>query len=148
MAYDATSTLTFALEKADRLAVQIFNESTTIKSRAELGGISYSDLHDYMTTLDIRITDYTELDAQPGIVQFARDQKSNQAYDIGAEFNAMITNITAVRDWLNTNLPLSSGGFLEEYTRVNFVKVNRTFTVGQAATLVTVIDDLLAAIEV
>ena len=114
MAYDARMTLTKALERADSLSIQVFNQSTGIKDRAELGGISYSDLHDYMTTLDKRITDFNELDAQPGIVQFARDQKSDQAYDIGAEFNAMIANITSVRDWLNTNLPLSSGGFLEE----------------------------------
>ncbi len=148
MAYDAKMTLTKALERADQLAQQVFNQTTTIKVRAETGGIPYTDLHDYMTTLAQRIIDYNELEAQPGIVQFARDQKSNQAYDIGAEFTTMIANITAVRDWLSTNLPLSSGGFLEEYTRVSFVKVRRTFTVGQAATLITVIDDLLASIEV
>ena len=148
MAYDATMTLTAALEKADRLARQIFNQSTTVKSRAEAGGISYEDLHDYMTTLAQRIIDYTELDAQAGIVQFARDQKSNQAYDIGAEFTTMIANITSVRDWLSTNLPLSSGGFLEEHTRVDFKKVRRTFTVGQAAALAPLIDTLLASIEV
>lgn len=86
--------------------------------------------------------------ATPGIVQYAKDQVNDQAYDVVAEFNAMMTAMQNTLASLIAMFPKDGGGFLlYQKLNANGSFTNRTFTAAQLAPVVTLIDAVIATIS-
>lgn len=84
----------------------------------------------------------------PGLPQYAKDQHSNQSYDVVAQYNAMKTLMVSVRDTLITMFPKDANGFLLYQTlNASGVLVTRTFAAAQVAPAVVAIDALIASIQ-
>lgn len=85
--------------------------------------------------------------ATPGLGQYAKDQEANPAYDVIAEFNAMIAAFTSVRDTLIGMFPKDANGFLLYQTlNPNGTISRRTFTAAQLAPAVAQINSAIATI--
>ncbi len=150
MTYNAKTTLSDALNQADGLARQVVAQATDMRTRAQNGTATYTQLHDYLTSLTRQIGEFNTISGMAGMVQYAKDQKADQAYDVGAAFTEMVSATTDARDWLDTNLPLGADNYLEEFTRdpTTHAKITRIFTAGQTTSLVTMLTALLSSIEV
>ena len=89
------------------------------------------------------------LAAVPGIGDYAKTQFGDSGLDIGAEWLAMRTQLDAVILWVATNIPkdtVSNRWILTEEI-VNGLRVDRTFTPAETATMRTVLDALIATID-
>lgn len=93
------------------------------------------------------IVDFNNIKAIVGIAQYAKDQEEDQAYDVVAEFNAMIAATEAVITQITTSFPKDGSGFLLSHTlNGSGVLVPRVFTSGQLTGTVTAFNTLSAAI--
>lgn len=85
--------------------------------------------------------------AVPGVGQFAKDQYANQAYDVVAQFAAMLAAVDAVIAQITGSFPKAvSGEVLERVLNADGSITMGTFTAAQLATLVTLLQTLDAAI--
>lgn len=84
--------------------------------------------------------------AVPGIVAFAKDQENDQAYEPVTEFNALVTAVDAVLTEIETTYPTDGEGYLLDRKLVSEAIEQRSFTGAQLATLVTLVDAVIAAI--
>jgi hypothetical protein len=87
--------------------------------------------------------------AVPGVLQYAKDQYDDQAYNIGAEFTAMLGAIDAVIAEIHTSFPVdNSGGELKEKVlNADGSITMRTFTAAQLANVRTLLQTLDGAIS-
>ena len=71
-----------------------------------------------------------------GIAAYAQAQEGDEAYDVAAEFTAMIDACTGVINWIVANIPTANTYVQLETWSASGVTV-RTFTTGQTAGLRT-----------
>ena len=84
----------------------------------------------------------------PGLVAYVREQISDPAIDIVAEYNAMLTQINATKNWIAANFPKDASGYLLYHqlgadSRI----VQRTLAPAQTAGLRTQLTALIATID-
>jgi len=90
----------------------------------------------------------TGLAATPGIVQYAKNEASDQAYDIVAEFQTILAAMISARDTLIGMFPKDGNGFLTYQTlNANGTVATRTFTAAQLAPAVAIIDSVIALLS-
>lgn len=84
-----------------------------------------------------------------GVLQFAKDQYDDQAYNVAAEFTAVLNAIDAVIAQVVSDFPVdNSGGELKEkLLAVDGAVTARTFTAAQLATVVSLLQTLDNAIS-
>lgn len=87
--------------------------------------------------------------AVPGVVQFARDQYDDQAYDVAGSFTAMLNAIDGVIGGIFSAFPTapSGGEVRERVLNADGSITMRTFTGAQLASLVSLLQTLDAAIS-
>jgi hypothetical protein len=94
------------------------------------------------------IADLTSLATTPGLVDYAKSQVDDPAYDVVAEFTAMRAAMVACRDGLISTFPKDGSDFLLYQTfNANGSLATRTFTAAQMAGSVALIDAVLATIN-
>ena len=136
-----------AYQKAQNESIRVKAFATQANAALAAGNVSANAVIQIMTNLKSTIEVWDSVSSLSGIAQFAKDQESDQAYDVVAEFTAMRAEAVAARDWVITNFPTSAGGFIEKDTlQVDGSITVRTFTPAQTAGLQTALADLIAAI--
>jgi hypothetical protein len=85
--------------------------------------------------------------AVPGVVQYAKNEYDDQNYNVAAEFTTMLNAIDAVINGIFTAFPVGSGGEVRERVlNADGSITMRTFTSGQLASLVTLLQTLDSSI--
>lgn len=122
----------------------------TVQERAKIAAASVTAdlLISLMSGLHRQVAAMEALTSTPGLAQYARDQADNQALNIVAEYTAARTAIWAARDWLSTNLnALNNASGRPDLHEWNGFEVGfRSFTTGQTAPLLPLLDAITAAI--
>lgn len=88
-----------------------------------------------------------EIAAIPGLADYARAQESDAAYDVAAEFVAVIAAVESTITWMQAAIPVSAG-YEQMYTRAanGFDLVPRLFTAAALSPLVTRLQAIAAAV--
>ena len=68
---------------------------------------TYSAIASYYGILNRAHNQLTTIAQTAGIAAFAIEQEDDPLYDLVVEFQAMLGAITAAKDWMTANLPLS-----------------------------------------
>lgn len=90
----------------------------------------------------------TTLANTPGVAEYAKAQASDPAYDVVAEFNAILSAMINARDTLIGMFPKDGGGFLL-YQKLNpdGTVFTRSFTAAQLAPVVALLDSVIAVLS-
>jgi hypothetical protein len=84
----------------------------------------------------------------PGIAAYAQQQFNDPAYNVGAEFTAMVNALQAVVAWVVNNFPKDANGFLLSHTiNANGSRTPRVFTPAQTAGLTTALNNAIVTIS-
>lgn len=94
-----------------------------------------------LNNLSRTITTLNSVSALPGLQAYAQQQFGSPAYDVAAEFTAMVNALTAIESWLKTNIPSNSVSI------VNGVLTGNTYTPAQTAALRTLVNTAITTIE-
>lgn len=137
------------LREAQSVAGAIRRRTNELRAVAEAGPLDRITLVRYMGQLTQAIDRWAAIAAVPGIVQYARDQFGDQGLDIAAEFSAMTTAATTMRDWLFAAFPkdAGSGAWLVFEFGQDGQPIPLQFTSGQLAGFVTRANTLTATIS-
>lgn len=128
--------------EAKRLAIALKSYCQDVKDASAAGPISGNlaiALHERLISDRAR---FVAIGAITGMAAYAQDQENDNAYDVVAEFNAMVAAIASVRDWLIANV--STSGWVTFSTSGVATK---TFSSAQTAGLRTQLDSLIATIN-
>lgn len=101
-----------------------------------------STLKGYRDELDV-------LKTVQGLAQYARDQENDQAYDVAAEFNALVAAIDAVIAEIFLTYPTAnpSGAVIERVLNADGSVTPLTFTSAQLASVKTLVDAVVVSID-
>jgi len=151
MAWPASTTaLSRAVHEANDTALTVRNAAVGLRDDSAAGDVNASRIISMWTRLNDAIAILTALAAIPGIGAWAKDEMNDPDLDVATEFNAMMTAMGDVRDWIATNFPVGTGpgaGYLLEKQFSGTQIVSRTFTPAQTAGLRTELDALIATIS-
>lgn len=147
MALPTASPLTKALQEAQQLWTGIKSWAANRKATMAAGNVTADyvlDVHRHAVDVDGRLATYATV---PGIVQYAKDQYDNQAYDIAADFTALRSAIQAVRDEVETAIPKDTPTpYLLTHQFTANVLTPRTFSSANTATLQTLLQAVVDAV--
>lgn len=144
MAFRAVKADTYAAIRSR--ATQLKKFATDSKALMLAGPVSASAIRQL---LDLFIQGKAELQTASGvsgIVEYAKAQEGDAAYDVAAEFTAMLSACTGVIDWIVANVPTNSGYVLTEQWSASGVTL-RTFSTSQTAGLRTTLDTFIATVN-
>lgn len=145
MAYP-TGVLSRALEQIDDRAAALKLFAQQLRAECAAGNTPSSRILDAYIILVQERAELVAAAAVPGIVDYARTQKNNQALDVVTEFTAMVAAIDGVTSWLTTNFPKDASGYLLAKQFSGNTIVDRMFTPAMTATFRTQLDALIATI--
>lgn len=133
-------------QRAKRVAVQVKLLADTRAASFATGATS-AEILSTVDNLRALKSALDEAKATPGIADYARSQEDNQAYDVVAEFNAMLAAIDAVIANVVTTIPKDGSGFLlVDRIETDGSLTPRDFTGPQLTGLVNELNSLSAAI--
>ena len=138
--------LSDVLVQARAIARGISSSSQSMRDHTAAGDVSARGIAMFMHDLSLKSVDLARLKAVPGIVQYAKDQYADAAYDIAAEFTVMQAAVASAVNWLSANLP-TDGRWLQMEEIVEGLVVQRMLTSAQTAGLRTELDALIATID-
>jgi len=130
-----------------RRAVDLKSRVQTLRDRSASGPVNREDVVELMRTLASTLVGWAETKALAGIGPYAQDQLGDSSLDVGAEFTAMETEATSLRDWIFTNFPKDASGawLVREYGSDGSI-TQLTFTSAQMGGFRTRADSLIATI--
>ena len=82
-----------------------------------------------------------------GIAQYAKDQENDQTYDVVAEFTALLANLDAITSAVSDGYPRDNNGYLLDRKVVGDTIEFRTFTSGQLASFVSLMQSAVNGIS-
>ena len=86
-------------------AVQLKLNLQSMNSYLAANGADYDYLRNIYRTLERADAQFDNLKSTPGILQYAKDQEAEPAYDISAEFTTMQAAISDALTWMDGNVP-------------------------------------------
>lgn len=106
MAFKASNVIPqVAYQTVKQAAVQLRLNLVAMISTLSSKSVDYDYLSDVYLTLKRANDQFNTLKATPGLAQFAKDQESDQAYDVAGEFTAMQGAITSAMGWIEGAAP-------------------------------------------
>ena len=141
MAFKVTA---FSLQRAFEQLLQIATQEKTYLANwnARLAvNISGLDAVEIVSNIDRALVSFDQVSQTAGLAQYAKDQFATPAYDIVAEYTAMIAALAAIRTWLRTNIPSTA------ISIVNGVPVGQTFIPADTAPLKALVVAAIATID-
>jgi hypothetical protein len=148
MAFRATNILPVdALRDAKRLIVSVRRDAVRYKAQFESSGANSQTILGVLAGLGSAHQQLLTLSATPGIVQFAKDQENDQAYDVAGEFTALLALMVDAATALAQAIPKSGGYLLANTLDANGFQVPREFVPADLVAVVSALDDLILAIE-
>jgi len=147
MAFRATNVLPAeGLRDAKGLAVNLDNYAASLSVSFARGENSERILNALSTLISYRQR-FASIAATPNLAQYAKAQENDPAYDIGAEFTAMIATLDTVITTIQAAFPKDANGFLlAETLNAAGERVPRKFTGAQLAGIVADLDAVVAGI--
>jgi hypothetical protein len=92
-------------------------------------------------------TRLNEIAAVPGIADYAVAQEGDPAYDIVAEFGALIAQLVAAKDWLYAAIPRDVNGYILVHTTTPDGEIiARVYTPAESAAFIPYLDAIALAI--
>jgi len=129
-------------------ARRVKDTSIDLRDRSASGPISAKEILDYNTQLADALDKFNKSKSVPGILQYAKDQESDQNLDIAAEFTSMLNTCVNTRDWIVANFPADGSGNLSLLKfDVNGRFVFNTWPSAATAPLRTQLNALIATID-
>lgn len=123
-------------DEARNIARNIKRVSNQYISSMSSGSTS-NEILDALWFLNTNSDRMNSLKTIPGIGDYAKAQEDDPAYDVVAEFNALIALVDDAETWIRTTLPTDG----DDYLLINKLNedslIPRDFTSGQVAPLVT-----------
>ena len=147
MAFRATNILPeTGYDQAKKVATQVKRFSQNRSADLATGGNSDQILGTADTML-IYKGQLTDLATIPGIGDYAKDQENDPAYDVTAEFTAMLALIDAVIAAVTAGFPVDGSDFLLAYTfNPDGSQAPRSFAAPATVTIRAALDALDAGI--
>lgn len=147
MAYP-TDSLSRVLEDIDRRMIGLKELAVRRKAEMAAGNVgSMAIVQDLFPSLRKHRAALVTAAATQGIGAYAQQIKNNGTLDVVEEFNAVITAIDNVLNWISANFPKDASGFLLAQTLGAEGPVDRQFTPAQTAGLRTQLDTIISAIN-
>ncbi|OGT57385.1 MAG: hypothetical protein A3E01_07090 [Gammaproteobacteria bacterium RIFCSPHIGHO2_12_FULL_63_22] len=149
MSYPAsTPSLQSELGTADAQALKIKTMTIALRNASAAGPIGRQQVIEFVGTLSRAISAWNSTASRPGIGAYAQAQKGNGSLDVAAEFTAMVTEATSLRDWIGANFPkdVATGALLIYTVDASGTFTELTFTTAQLAQFRTRADALIATI--
>ena len=122
---------------------------TETRNRFAASGSSYRGVRSLFTSIEKNLARLNVLKTTPRLGQYAKDRQGDQSYDIVAEFTATLTAYEAIQDRILVDLAAiadGNGWYANEKLTKGVGRVDRPFTAGQLADLITDIDTFLATL--
>ena len=104
------------------------------------GNITALDATSWVANLNNVIGQFNTIAALPGLAAYAQEQVGSVSYDIVGAFTAMVTALTAILNWLKTNIPPNA------ITITNGVEVGAVYAPATTSSLKTLVDAAIATI--
>lgn len=148
MAFRATNILPeTGYDQAKKIATSLKKFSAN-RSAALVGGGDSNNVLGTVDTMILYKAQLNEVATIPGIGDYAKSQENDPAYDVAAEFVALLLLIDAVITEVVTTFPVDGSGFLLAYTQSpDGTLVPRTFSVPQMVGLRTALDAVVAGVS-
>jgi hypothetical protein len=140
-------TLDAAWAGARNTAAQIKAQCTALNAQIAAGPVSSQVIINnlsFFATLNTQLTAYA---AVPGLAAYAQQQVNNPSLDVAGAFTTMQAALVATGNWIVTNFPTDSSGFLQATQFSNGQVQWANFTSAQLAGLVTQLNALSATIS-
>ncbi len=151
MAFPSTggqAMLAAALQEAQQAAASVKGEAQSLRNNSAATTVTALDIIDTFSSLKSRLDRLNTLAATPGMSDYAKDQFSDPALNIGTEFTTMTAAIQAFLDWVDGNIVKSASGHIEErLIETNDTITAKTYTITQTAGMRTELDVLIATID-
>lgn len=129
-------------------AAVVKRDSQTLHDRSAAGNIEAALILRYVESLANHNDAFARYTAVPGLAAYVREQVNNPAIDIVAEYNTMLAQINATKNWIAANFPKDGSGYLLYHTLgADGRIVQRTLTPAQTAGLRTQLTALIATID-
>lgn len=133
--------------RARDFASEARRRSVELRDTSAAGNVSFNVVEGLHAYLVDTIAEWERIATVPGIAEYAQAQHNDPAYDIGAEFTAMVNAAAASRDFIETSIPKDVNGFWLVYSwDAEHKRVTRSFTPAQTVGLRTQLDALIATI--
>jgi hypothetical protein len=148
MAFRATNDIPEdGLKIAKEHARQLQSFCTTSRD-AMTSTVDASRITDTLEGLDHYKEILNDLKSIPGIVDYAKDQENDPAYEVVTEFNAMLANIQAAGDLIVSLLESVRGGTYDEisYYGTDWKLNWRQVTPGQSNSIRSALTDIINGI--
>lgn len=142
-------TLEDAFNSANNLALAFKAEVSRLHDASLAGPTSRRDYVALLRKAAGCIAAWQAAAGLTGIVAYARDQYGNQTLDVVAEYTAMISAVTAIRDSVFSTFPTDAGTgawLIEQYDQ-DGLPTSLTFTTAQLATFRTLAQGYLASVS-
>lgn len=140
--------LDLAWNTARALAGRIKRLCTAVRAQSAAGPIGWSVIEDLLRQVADHRDALATIAALPGIGAWAQEQEANAGLNVTAEYNALVTQLNNVRDWVIANAPKDGSGYLlVTQLDANARPVDRQFSSASLAGFRTQLDGLIAAIN-
>lgn len=148
MAFKATNVeLGTAYKQVKISAKNLKANLQVIRAYSETNNIGYQYIFNVVRLLIKVNAAFDELKTTPGLLQYAKDQENDQAYNVGSEFTAMQQAIADTLTWFDTNVPVNVTLSNPSNWTSDDMPISNTFTPQQTAGMRTQMDVVITAIE-
>lgn len=130
------------------IAGQVKVNSANLRNDSAAGDVAADRVVRYVALLAEAISNLPRWTQVPGLLPYVREQLDAPTFDIVSEYNAMLAQIVACRDWIIANFPKDGAGYLlyHQFNAGGRVDV-RQLTTAQLAGLRAQLDNLIATID-
>ena len=147
MAFKAASVIPeSAYKQIKTLSVQIDNLAIKAQS-ALVADVTADEIINLVYRLQEKIDNITALATTHGLLQYAKDQENDQAYDVVAEYTAMVAAVNDVVAWAKTNFPADGDDYILAYKWGANTHIERTFSPAATVGLSTELQKIIDVIE-
>lgn len=145
MAYP-TGTLSIALEEIDREMIAIKSYCQSVASQLAAGSQKASliiDIHANLGAAKVRLATWA---ATPGLAAYAKVQKNNEALDVTAEYQSVLSAINSLLSGVESAFPKDASGYLLREQWAAIGTLERSFTPASTTGLRTLLNAVVATI--
>jgi hypothetical protein len=148
MAFRASNALpAYNYDRAKKLAWQL-RRLTSARSAEFASGATSAQVLSVLDNMRALKAELDEVKTTPGIAAYAKAQEDDVAYDVVAEFTAMLAAVDAVIQEIITTMPKDGSGFLLlNQFDVDGALIPRNFTAAQLANLRTLLDGVTSSVS-
>ena len=146
MAFPTSAPLFDGLQRARNTAGSVKRAVTSLRDASASADTRRGRYLDLVQLLSGSVTTFNEVAAIPGIAAYAKDQYDDPGLDIVAEFTAMVSACSDLKDWIVANVPKSGSTWLLETYDSDGNVTKLMFTPAQTVNFRVECNNLLATI--